>query len=116
MGTINELYLFFDKSPKRHQHLEHFLEKYAPESGIRKLKGLCKTRWVERHDCLETLVSLYQYVVTCLHSITLPTMYPELTTDDSWAWDRKTLTEAGGLHAALTNFQNIAVLIDGLGK
>ena len=55
IGVINSVYLFFDNSPKRLEFLELVLRKFCPETRHDKLKGLCKTRWVERHACLETL-------------------------------------------------------------
>ena len=116
IGTINELYQFFHYSPKRQRYLEFVLGVYAPENKAQKHKGLCKTLWVERHDCLETLVSLHKYVVTCLHSIVAPGLYPplmqapeaasddddsrEAASDDddyeNWQWDRETVTKAEG--------------------
>ena len=130
IGVINELYLFFHLSPKRQRYLEWVLQVYAPENKVKKLKGLCKTRWVERHDCLEILVSLYTHVVTCLHSIVTPSLYPLLTEaldpadddgscagdegDDSyedWSWDRETLAKAEGLRCSLTNGTHITALV-----
>jgi len=34
-----------------------------------KLKKLCETRWVERHDALITFKSLYIYVVRALEDL-----------------------------------------------
>lgn len=84
--------------------------------------------WVERHDCLETLVTLYKYVVTCLHSMILPSMYPLLTEapddvsgsdrdDDEmidyekWNWDRESLVKAEGLKYSLTSSTHITALV-----
>ena len=110
MGYINDVFLFFHLSPKRQRFLEQILGVYAPEKKRHKLKGLCKTRWVERHDCLETLISLQVYVVTCLHAMTEPNLYPDLPTDD-WKWDQQTRNRATGLKCALVNFQNIVALV-----
>ena len=60
---------------------------YALEK-MQKLKGLCKTWWVELHHCLEILVLLYKFVVTCLHSMAMPGLHllqteaPVAITDD----------------------------------
>ena len=40
-----------------------------------------------------------------------PHQHPQLGTNDIWDWDRDTLKKAQGMMAALTTFQNIAVLI-----
>ncbi|XP_071499270.1 52 kDa repressor of the inhibitor of the protein kinase-like [Diadema antillarum] len=121
IGVINELYLFFQLSPKRQRYLEFVLQVYAPEQKVKKLKGLCKTRWVERHDCLETLVLLYKYIVTCLHSMVTPGLYPLLTTApeesredenyEDWDWDRETLVKAEGLRCSLTSGTHISALV-----
>eukprot|EP00057_Strongylocentrotus_purpuratus_P005147 XP_003730316.1 PREDICTED: 52 kDa repressor of the inhibitor of the protein kinase-like [Strongylocentrotus purpuratus] len=121
IGIINELYLFFQLSPKRQRYLEFVLQVYAPEQKVKKLKGLCKTRWVERHDCLETLVLLYKYIVTCLHSMVTPGLYPLLTTApeesgedenyEDWDWNRETLVKAEGLRCSLTSGTHISALV-----
>nr|XP_054770920.1 52 kDa repressor of the inhibitor of the protein kinase-like [Lytechinus pictus] len=121
IGIINELYLFFQLSPKRQRYLEFVLQVYAPEQKVKKLKGLCKARWVERHDCLETLVLLYKYIVTCLHSMVTPGLYPLLTTApeesgedenyEDWNWDRETLVKAEGLRCSLTSGTHISALV-----
>ena len=69
-GTIdilNEVYLL---SPKRQRFFELILSNFAPENRVHKLKGLCKTWWTERHECLELFLSLYQYIVTCMDAVT----------------------------------------------
>ena len=137
IGVTNELYLFFHNSPKRQRYLEFVLRVCAPEQKVQKLKGLCKTRWVECHDCLETVVLLFKYVVTCLHSMVMPCLYPLLTvteaseaaTDEDsgrdegdedyedWNWDRETLVKAEGLRCSLTSEMHITALVvlkDGL--
>lgn len=73
IDSINETFLFFRNSPKRQHLLERIIENQLPDSRVQKLKGLCKTRWVERHTCLETFLELYQPVVLSLTGITDPT-------------------------------------------
>ena len=100
--------MFFHYSLKRQRYLEHTL---ALENKTQKLKGLCKTRWVERHECLETF---YLYVITCLHAMLEPNMYPDLAhrvNDEDWSWVRETLTKASGLKLSLTNFVSIILLV-----
>jgi sialic acid synthase SpsE len=60
----------------REQNLE--LKQYCPNSRHVKLKGLCKTRWFERHSCLETFGELYEYVVTSLDAMVNPHVYTEV--------------------------------------
>ena len=102
IGAINELHVFFHHSPKRQRYLEFVLRVYAPEQKVHKLRGCCKTRWVEHHVCQETLLLLYKYVVTCVHSDLYPLLtaaHETATEEDSrrdegdedyenWNWDR----------------------------
>jgi hypothetical protein len=114
IGIINEVYLFFHYSPKRQQFLTAFLSQYCPNNRHEKLQGLCKTRWVERHTCLETFLELYEYVVGVLDAMNQPTLYPEVNSDgkvNNWQWDRETQTKAQGLVTSLKQFTNIAAFI-----
>ena len=77
-GVIDEVFLFFDLSPKRQKFLETSLAHYAPGTRHEKLKGLCKTRWVARHTCLESFLELYEYVVICLNAMSKPDDYQEV--------------------------------------
>ena len=62
IGALKETFLFFHFSPKRQRFVKQVLEKCGSNSRKEKLKGLCKTRWVERHECYETFYELYEYV------------------------------------------------------
>ncbi len=89
---------------------------------------------MERHESLETLVKLYLYIITCLHSMVTRALYPLLTevpveaeaepasddesSDDDreedyddWKWDRDTKVKAEGLRSSLTSGTNIAALV-----
>lgn len=109
MGTISEVFIFFDSSPKRQRFFETVLNKFGPEIRVKKVKGLCKTRWIERHTCFETFFELYEYVCISFESIADPSSHAELVSDGndesenepgeskSWQWDKKTITIAQGL-------------------
>ena len=62
IGTLNETFLFFHFLPKRQRFLGEVLKKCGTTSRKEKLKGLCKTRWVERHECYETSYELFEDV------------------------------------------------------
>ena len=53
IGLIIDTYLFLNNSPKRQQLFELTLKEHLPENSYSKLPGLCKTRWMERHTCLD---------------------------------------------------------------
>ena len=50
---------------------------YLPEYSHKKLPGLCKTRWVERHSCLDVFLEMYEAVITFLDAIISPSAYPD---------------------------------------
>ena len=85
IGLINEAYLFLNNSPKQQQLFELTLKEYLPEDSHNKLPGLCKTRWVERHTCLDLFLEMYELLVTFLDADISPHEYPNL----------KSSTEAG---------------------
>ncbi|XP_014673764.1 PREDICTED: uncharacterized protein LOC106814021 [Priapulus caudatus] len=103
---INEIYLFFHLTSKR--FLKAVLETYAPESRVHKLKGLCKTRWTEKHDCLKTFRALYEYIFTSMHFVVQLGEYGEI--ESSWDWDAETRTKAQGFMTSLRNGRNIVAL------
>ena len=118
---INETYLFFHLSPKRQRFLELVLDVCVPESQVTRLKGLCKTRWTERHDCLETFYSLYEYIFTTVHAMLEPDEYPQVAeaggNKEAWSWDTSTKIKAGGLKQSLQSGSHIlalVVLVNGL--
>ena len=115
IDIINEVYLFFHLSPKRQRFLELVLSVCAPESRVNKLKGLCKTRWTERHDCLETFHTLYEYIYTALHAMLESQEYPHIKEaggdKEIWSWDASTRTKAEGLKSSLKTGSNILALV-----
>ena len=85
VGLINEAYLFLNNSPKRQQLFGLTPKEYLPENSHSKLPGLCKTRWVERHTCLDLFLEMYELLVTFLDAVISPHECPNL----------KSSTEAG---------------------
>jgi len=75
----------FGNSLMRPDFLELAHKQYSPGTRHEKLKGLCKTCWVERHSCLETFGELYEQVVTCLDVIVNAQVYPKVN-ESHWSW------------------------------
>ena len=86
IDTINETFKFFHFSPKRQRFFESILDKEIESHAVKKLKGLCKTQWVERHTCYETFYSPYPNVCLCLQEMLHPSHE-----NARWNWDRETL-------------------------
>ena len=102
IDTINETFTFFHFSPKRQRFFESILDKEIESHAVKKLKGLCKTQWVERHTCYETFYSPYPNVCLCLQEMLHPSQE-----NARWNWDGETLAKAQGLPSTLTTFQYI---------
>ena len=61
---------FFNYSPKRQLCLDKWITDTLPtEEKRRKLKELCKTRWVERYDSYEVFIDLFVPIACCLEEI-----------------------------------------------
>ena len=89
IGVINETYLFLSNSPKRQRFFEAVVKTYLPQCTHKKLPGLCKTRWVERHTCFEVFLELYEVVILFLDSILSPHEHNDIDIekpDESWDW------------------------------
>ena len=104
--------MFFDNSAKRQRFLEHIISHFCPEAKKKKIKGLCKTRWVERHSTFDTILELYPYLVKTWIEICLPSNAEDLYPDgNDWSWDRETRTAANGLRHTFMNFEHIAPFV-----
>ena len=95
MGSVSEVWKFFEHG-KRQDKLAEVIECELPEVKKKRVKPLCRTRWVERHDALEVFVDLYPALVQALSDIA----YGE----DSVSWNRETITNANSLLAAIEKF------------
>ena len=94
IGTLNETFLSFLFSPKRQRFVEQVLEMCGSTFRKEKLKGLRKTRWVERHECYETFYELYEYVCISSEAIDDHESHPHVYSSLSFTWDRETKTKA----------------------
>ena len=95
--VINEAYLFLSNSPKRQSMFELAVVKLMPASSHKKLPGLCRTRWVERHTCYEVFLN-FTKLSSFLDVTVSPNDYPQLeSSDGSWNWDRETKIRVQGL-------------------
>lgn len=72
IGNCHQAFLYFHNSLKRQQFLEHIIQCLCPSARKTKINGLCKTRWVERHNTFTTILVLYPYLVKTWEQICLP--------------------------------------------
>ena len=96
-GVISEIAKFFNYSPKRQHFFEHIIDAESPNKTKKKLKDLCKTRWVQRIDSYTVFYDLYASVIKTIS--TCSSEYGE------WSWDTETLTKARGFLHQLVSFE-----------
>ena len=102
MQTADTVARFFNNSPKRQVLLETWIDNIFPEERRKKLKEMCKTRWVERHEAFTVFSDLYLAIVSCLEEIAL---------SSSCKRNRETRSDAQSLRLALSQFSFIATLV-----
>ncbi|XP_074658629.1 52 kDa repressor of the inhibitor of the protein kinase-like [Tubulanus polymorphus] len=99
VDCAEKVYKFFDNSPKRTDYLENVIKEVCPSTKQR-LKQMCRTRFVERHDAFEVFVELYPAIERC---------FSDMSTSQNF--NRETTSDATTLLAAITQFQFIVTLI-----
>ena len=98
-STITESAYFFHNSAKRQLFLDKVLDNKM--SGV-KVKDLCRTRWVYRHEAYENFSLLYVHLVDVMEAICEhDTSYGEMN------WDNKTIVSANGLSKMYHSFSFI---------
>ncbi len=104
IGILNRVSLFFQfhAYPKRQQKLEEAVESTTPSSSVRKLKDLCRTRWIERIDALQRFKTLFSAIVSCFESI---------SSEGSACWSSDSLTDASSFLLAITSTDFVSALV-----
>ena len=69
MQTADKISRFFNNSPKRQILLEEWIESTLPENNRKKLKELCRTRWVERHEAFKVFSDPLLPIFCCFEAI-----------------------------------------------
>ena len=95
MQTADAVARFFNNSPKRQVLLETWIDKIFPDERRKKLKEMCRTRWVERHEAFTVFFDLFLPLVSCLEAIVL---------SPAEEWNRDTRSDAQSLRLALSQF------------
>ena len=69
MDTADSVSQFFSNSPKWQLLFEKWVAQLCEGEKHQKLKSLCKTRWVERHEAFEVFIDLFVPLVCCLEEM-----------------------------------------------
>ena len=102
MQTADKISRFFNYSPKRQLALEEWINDVLPEENRKKLKELCRTRWVERHEAFEVCSDLFLPTFCCLEAI---------VHSPSSDWNRETRSDAHSLPLAMSQFSFMVALV-----
>ena len=103
MSCVDSIARFFHNSPKRQLCLERWIIDIYPESEKRrKLKEVCRTRWVERHEAYEVFIDLFMAVVSCLE---------EIAQSPPSEWNRDTCVDAQSHLLHLSHFSFLVPLV-----
>ena len=68
-GSVQSVVDFLNRSAKRRAVFQAAVSFKCPETSKQRLKSLCATRWVERHEALETSIELFPAIVLTLQQI-----------------------------------------------
>ena len=110
--SCQQAFLFFHNSPKRQRFLEHVIGCSCPAAKKTKIKGLCKTRRVERHATFDTILELYPYLVQTWDEVCCPSTCEQLYPDgNTWKWDSDNRSAANGLRHTFCGFEHIVAFM-----
>ena len=108
MDSCQQAFLFFHNSPKRQRFFEHVISCLCPSGSRTKINGLCKTRWVERHNTFTTILELYPYLVKTWEHMCYPCENDSIYTNgNNWNWDSESRSSANGLRHTFTSFEHV---------
>ncbi len=100
MDVADKIHRFFAFSPKRQLCFEKCIHDMLEGEHRKRLKSVCKTRWVERHEAFEVFLDFFQPLVHCLEEIR-----------DSRDWNQESRKDAQSYLLALARFPFIISLI-----
>ena len=92
----------FGSSPKRQLALEWWINDLLAEENRKKLKVICRTRWVECHEAFGVFSDLFLLTFCCLEAI----VYSALLN-----WNRDTHSDAQSLLLAISQFPFLVALL-----
>uniref|UniRef100_H3AEU9 DUF4371 domain-containing protein n=1 Tax=Latimeria chalumnae TaxID=7897 RepID=H3AEU9_LATCH len=102
-SVINQVFLFFNNSPKQQRFLEKVIEKQRSNHGSNlkrtKLISFCKTRWTEWEEAVENFCDMIEEVIfSVLQIISWPHLYRNnedfCSLTEGWQWNGKTKLDA----------------------
>ena len=102
LDQIKELSFFFNFSEPHQKMLDLSIENHAPDCLKKKLKNVCRTRWVEQITGLDDFEDLYISIVFCLESVSI---------NEGRVCNRETSTKASSFYKLIASFDFIETLV-----
>ena len=102
-STVTETAYFFSNSAKRQAFFEKVVNKQATTV---KVKDLCRTRWIYRHEAYENFFLLFKFLIITMEAI--------VSRDDEYGemnWDNNALVAANGLLKMYNSFSFIVSFV-----
>ena len=99
MDITDAISRFFSNSPKQQLAFEKWVTELYEGERRQKLKSLCKTRWVERHEAFEVFTDLFISLVCSLEEM-----------KDSMEFNHESHADAKSFFLSLCHFPFIATL------
>lgn len=104
MGTTDSIVRYFKYSPKHQQYFEECIDAEFHSTSAKekrtKLKELCRTRWVERHDAFAVFIDFLQPLMVCLENA-----------NSESEWNNESHADAYSLLLALQKFSFVVCLV-----
>ncbi|KAG9466168.1 52 kDa repressor of the inhibitor of the protein kinase [Eleutherodactylus coqui] len=104
LGTLEDIYLFFSKSPNLERELEDTVSSLFMDNVEKgnELKEILRSEWISRHDTFEIIVTLLHSLVLCLDRIAC---------DNTFSWNTRITSHAFVLSSALTDFDFVVTIV-----
>ena len=100
LDHIKDISYFFNLSQPRQQCLEKIINEICPDTKKTKLKDVCRTRWLERIDGLDTFEELFVAIVNTFEDMT-----------SNIKCNRDTSTKASAFLKLVTSFDFIVPMV-----
>ena len=102
MQSADKVSQFFSNSPKRQLALEKWIDDLFTHERRKKVKEMCRTRWIERHEAFESFLDLFMPVVCCLE---------EIANSSPVKWNAETRSNAQSLFLTVFRFSFVVALV-----
>ena len=103
MESAGKISRFFNNSPKRQLALERWIDElFSHHEKRKKVKDMCRTRWVERHEAFEVFLDMFMPITCCLE---------EIANSSPADWNSETRSDAQSFFLTIFRFLFVVALV-----